>query len=68
MSDPRNEIPPGRRYLWPWLVAAAFVLAVVLAIAWLSFAVHREKQERNFNAPLPGGPAHHTNSLMQSVS
>jgi hypothetical protein len=54
MSDP-NEIPPGRRYRWPWFVAAAFVLAVALAIVWMSFAVHREKQERDFNAPLPNG-------------
>jgi hypothetical protein len=54
MSAP-NEIPPERRYLWPWLVAAAFVLAVALAVAWLSFAVHREKEERDFSAPLPGG-------------
>jgi hypothetical protein len=58
MDDSQNEIPPGRRYLWPWFVAAAFVLAVLLAIAWLSYAVHREKQERDFSAPLPGGAAH----------
>jgi type VI protein secretion system component VasF len=58
MDDSQNEIPPRRRYLWPWLVAAAFVLAVLLAIAWLSYAVHREKQERDFSAPLPGSAAH----------
>jgi hypothetical protein len=47
-----NDIPP--RYRWPWLVLAAFLLGVALAIVWMSFAVHREKQERDLNAPLPG--------------
>jgi hypothetical protein len=50
-----NEKP--RRYRWPWFVLAAFLLAIALAIVWLSFAVHREKQERDVNAPLPGAPA-----------
>jgi hypothetical protein len=51
-----NDIPP--RYRWPWLVLAAFLLGVALAIVWMSFAVHREKQERDLNAPLPGTPSH----------
>ncbi len=34
--------------------AAAVVLFVVLAVVWMSLAVRREKQERDFNAPLPG--------------
>ncbi|MDE3066852.1 MAG: hypothetical protein KGJ60_04790 [Verrucomicrobiota bacterium] len=55
MTDP---IETPRRYTWPWLVLAAFVLFVALAVAWMSAAVHREKQERNFNAPLPSHPAH----------
>jgi hypothetical protein len=54
--DDQKENPP--RYQWPWFVLAAFLLAVALAIVWMSFAVHREKQERDFNAPLPGSLAH----------
>jgi hypothetical protein len=46
-----------RRYTWPWFVLAAFLLFVMLAIVWMSFAVKREKQERDFNAPLPSTPA-----------
>ena len=42
-----------RHYKWPWFVLAAVILFVVLAIVWMSFAVHRERQERDFNAPLP---------------
>jgi bacteriorhodopsin len=53
----RNEIPPKRNYKWPWFVLAAILLFVVLAVLWMSFAVHREKQERDFNAPLPNNPA-----------
>jgi bacteriorhodopsin len=47
-----NESP--RRYKWPWFLLAAVVLFVALAVVWMSFAVHRERQERNFNAPAPG--------------
>lgn len=50
VEEPK-ENPP--RYRWPWLVLAAFLLGVVLAIVWMSFAVHRERQERDVNAPLP---------------
>jgi hypothetical protein len=50
-----TENPP--RYRWPWLVLAAFLLGVALAIAWMSYAVHREKQERDLDAPLPRVPA-----------
>jgi len=49
---------PKTNYKWPWFVLAAFLAAVVLAVFWMSYAVQREKQERDFNAPLPGGPPH----------
>jgi hypothetical protein len=52
MSD-QNENPQG--YKWPWFVAAAVVLGIILAILWVSFAAYREKQERDFNAPIPAG-------------
>jgi hypothetical protein len=55
MNEP-NENP--RRYRWPWFVLAAILLFVTLAIVWMSFAVKRERQERDFSAPLPGSPAH----------
>jgi len=54
MSDPREK---PRRYRWPRFVLAAFLLAVALAIVWMHFAVLREKQERDVNAPLPAVPA-----------
>jgi heme/copper-type cytochrome/quinol oxidase subunit 2 len=51
----QNENP--RRYKWPWFVLAAFILGVILTVLWMSFAVRREKQERDMNAPLPNSPA-----------
>ena len=47
-----NQQPP--RYRWPWFVLGAFLLAVVLAVAWMAYAVHLERQARNFNPPQPG--------------
>jgi len=54
MSE-QDEIPPKQNYKWPWFVAAAIVLFVALAVVWMSFAVKREKQERDFNSPIPTG-------------
>ena len=48
-----NQNP--RPYKWPWFVLAAVVLGVVLAIVWMSFAVKREKEERDFNSPILTG-------------
>jgi hypothetical protein len=46
--DDENQNP--RRHKWPWFVLAAVLLFMALAVVWVSFAVHREKQERDFNA------------------
>jgi hypothetical protein len=50
-----DEIPPRQNYKWPWFVAAAVALGIILAIVWMGYAVHREKQERDFSAPIPAG-------------
>ena len=52
MSEPGDNLP-NPTYKWPWFVLAAFLTAVVLAVLWMSYAVRHEKQERDFNAPLP---------------
>jgi hypothetical protein len=52
MSD-SNENPRG--YKWPWFLLAMVLIGIISAILWMSFAVHREKQERDFNAPIPAG-------------
>jgi hypothetical protein len=50
MSNP-NKNP--RRYLWPWLVLAAVLLAIVLAVVWVRVAVKKIERERDYNAPIP---------------
>jgi hypothetical protein len=47
----KNSSSPS--YKWPWFVLAAVVLGILLMIAWVGFAALREKQQRDFNAPLP---------------
>jgi hypothetical protein len=52
MDDDDNN---PRRYKWPWFVAAAVLLGIVLAVVWVSFAVKKVERERNFNPPVPAG-------------
>ncbi len=52
MNEPKGD---SRHYKWPWFVLAAVVLFVALMVVWMSFAVKRERQERDFNAPVPAG-------------
>ncbi len=42
-----------RRYKWPWFVLAAVVVFIALAIVAMLIAVKRERQERDYSAPLP---------------
>src|SRR5258706_6830203 len=44
---------PKRRYTWPWFVLGAVVLAIVLAVAWMSKEVERTRRIRDANAPPP---------------
>jgi hypothetical protein len=56
MNEP-NENP--RHYKWPWVVAAAVALGIVLAVIWVRVAVKKVESERDWNAPLPSSaPVH----------
>ena len=57
MDTPEEDASP-KKYCWPWFVLAAFVAAVALAVVWMSFAVRREQQQRDLNAPLPNTATH----------
>ena len=52
MNEPGDNLPK-QHYKWPWFVLAAVVLAVVLAVVWMSYAVKHERDQRDFSAPLP---------------
>jgi hypothetical protein len=55
MNEP-DENP--HRHQWPWFVVAAVLLFIALTVVWMSFAVKRERQQRDFNAPLPSSAPH----------
>ncbi len=47
--------PPKRNYRWPWIVLAAVLLFIALAIVWVSFAVVKVEQERGTRVPVSTG-------------
>jgi len=52
----QDQRPPSpRRYTWPWFVLVAFLMAIVLAIIWLSFEIKRTQRIRDLNAPANQG-------------
>ena len=48
-----DQNPPVRSYRWPWFVAAAVLVFVILAVVWVIFAAKKVERERNLNAPVP---------------
>jgi len=49
LPDPRNT----RRYTWPWFVLAAVLLALALAVLWMSKEIERARRIRDSSAPTP---------------
>jgi hypothetical protein len=49
LPDPQGK----RRYTWPWFLLAAVLLAIVLAVLWMSKEVERTRRIRDLNAPPP---------------
>ena len=50
----QNGNAPKQKYRGPWLMLAAVLLAIGLAIGWMSIAVKKVEQQRDFT-PLPAG-------------
>ena len=55
MSDKDNQpdTPHKRHYTWPWLVLGAVLLAIVLAVLWMSKEIERTRRIRDLNTPAP---------------
>jgi hypothetical protein len=47
--------PPPRRYRWPWIVAAAVIVWVLLAVVWMVFAVRQVEERRDGDTLPPSG-------------
>ncbi len=52
-----TEEPSGRRYRWPWFLLAAVLLAIALAVLWLSKEIQRARRIRDLNAPASRAPS-----------
>jgi len=54
LNDP-DEIPdpptPPQHYRWPWFVLGAFVVAVILAVLWMTAEVRRQESYRQLDTP-----------------
>jgi len=48
--------PSNRRYRWPWFVLAAVLLAIILAVLWVSKEVQRTRQRKEFGLFLIPNP------------
>ena len=57
-ADGSSQSVPVRRYRWPWLVLAAVVLAVIVAVLMMSRELERVRRIRDATTP----PASTTNS------
>src|SRR3990172_5105266 len=55
-KQPNNS--PKPRFIWPWVVLAAFLLGVALAALWVNAEVKRTKQRRDLTfQPADSDPA-----------
>jgi hypothetical protein len=45
--EPKSQ----RRYTWPWFVLAAVLLAIALAVLWMSKEIARARRIHDLNAP-----------------
>jgi hypothetical protein len=51
------DTSPPRRYTWPWFVLGAVLLAIVLAVLWMSKEIERARRIHDLNSPAPpSGP------------
>jgi hypothetical protein len=48
----RERARPPHRRLWPWFLLVAFLVAILLAVLWLSVEVRRLKERRRYYIPI----------------
>lgn len=53
MEDTTPAVENKPRYVWPWFIAAAVIVAVVLAVAAIRAEANRVKQQKQFSIPEP---------------
>jgi hypothetical protein len=56
-EETKGTPAPTPRYTWPWFVLAGLILAILLAVMWMSIEVRRMRQIRDLNAPSQPAPS-----------
>ena len=51
MENTNHSAENKPRYVWPWFIAAAVIVAVVIAVAAIRAEANRVKQQRQFAIP-----------------
>lgn len=51
MEDTNHSTETKPRYVWPWFIAAAVIVAVVIAVVAIRAEANRVKQQRQFAIP-----------------
>lgn len=51
MEDTNHPAETKPRYVWPWYIAAAVIVAVVIAVLAIRAEANRVKQQRQFTIP-----------------
>ena len=62
MADDKSKLPSTEtrpRYTWPWWVLGAVLLAIALAVLWMSKEIERTRRIRDLNAPAPQSESGH---------
>ena len=49
--EPKDATTPPLAYKWPRYALGAVVLAIILAVVWMSYAVKRTRMIRDLNMP-----------------
>jgi hypothetical protein len=51
MENTTRSTETKPRYVWPWFIAAAVIVAVVIAVLAIRAEANRVKQQRQFSIP-----------------
>lgn len=54
MSDTTPIVEPRRRYVWPWFLAAAVLLGIVICVLAIKHEADRVRLQKELQQQFPG--------------
>jgi len=51
LPDEQSKTGSKPRYRWPWFVAAAVLLGILLSVLWMAGEIQRARRIRDANSP-----------------